>query len=141
MVANIASIMADIGDRSAPAADGAARRAGPSRICIGISSSPPFPGSRTPARRSQHGPAMGPAAEISEPVPPILPRPRVRGRPWVPEASRTRRGGVMIMAQGSRGGSRPVGALRTVSMVFALAAIWNLENPMEPCWKEKDDTE
>ena len=63
MVANMASIMADIGDRSAPAADGACRRAGPSRICIGISSLETFTCSRP---RTQHGPAMATDDEISE---------------------------------------------------------------------------
>jgi hypothetical protein len=127
-VANMASIMADIGDRSAPAADGAARRAGPSRICIGISSPPPSP--RIPhagSRRPQHGPAMGPAAEISGPRPPV---PR---RPWVLEGSRTRRGGSCWWRGGSEGWtSRPVGALRTVSVVFRLQrfGIW-MENPMK----------
>uniref|UniRef100_A0A0A9CFV6 Uncharacterized protein n=1 Tax=Arundo donax TaxID=35708 RepID=A0A0A9CFV6_ARUDO len=41
MVANMVSIIADIGERSAPAADGAGSRVRPSRICIGISSSTP----------------------------------------------------------------------------------------------------
>ena len=121
----MASIMADIGDRSAPAADGAARRAGPSRICIGISSSPPSPRiARAGARRPQHGPAMGRAAEISAPLPPV---PR---KPWVLEGSRTRRGWELL---GARWRSpRPVGALRTVSVVFRLQrfGIW-MENPMK----------
>ena len=96
-MASMASIMADIGDRSAPTADGAGRRPGPSRICIGISSAPPSP--RIPhagARRPQHGPAMGRAAEISAPLPPV---PR---KPWVLEGSGTRRGWELLVARGER---------------------------------------
>jgi hypothetical protein len=126
----MASIIADIGDRSAPAADGGGRRAGPSRICIGISSSPPpFPGSphaaaRHASARARHGPRRRDlrAAPESSGV-------RVRGevpRLWkLVEPAAAAAGGAVEGGGASEG---PVGALRTVSVVFRLQQFGNWRN-------------
>jgi hypothetical protein len=69
MVANMASIIADIGDRSAPAA-GADRR-GPSRICIRnsrwVPALPRILRAGALPSPAQQGPAMAAADEISAP--------------------------------------------------------------------------
>lgn len=132
MVANMASIIADIGDRSAPAADGGGRRAGPSRICIGISSSPPpFPGSphaaaRHASARARHGPRRRDlrAAPESSGV-------RVRGevpRLWkLVEPAAAAAGGAV-----EGGSARGAGWCVTNGFgSFSPAAIWKLEKPMK----------
>lgn len=138
-MANMASIMADIGDRSAPAAAGAGRRAGPSRICIGISSSPPSPGSpHAGARRPQHWPAPSALARHG-------PRRRDLRTALTSPRETELEGGLgfwkLLEAEcwwrGEAAGWCVIAVMNGFGG-FSLAAIWSLENPAAV--EERDDT-